>query len=730
MTDYAAIANDRARLERTASNSIRTISELYADRAHFIYELLQNAEDALRKRPRGWNGSRIVKFALSDNRLQIGHYGKPFDRDDVVGVCGVGEKTKTFTDIGRFGIGFKSVYAFTKRPEIHSGAEDFVIEEFVKPVRAEPLSRDGDETVILIPRTGADHMFRGDIANGLTGLAPGTLQFLRQIEAVEWVVDGKPVGSIRREKPEGLDEGVRRVTVVREALGQDTICETSLVFSKPVTTDDGKEVGFAELAFLLSQERESQPLRVSPVSSSPLVVFFPTIRETNLGFRVQGPYRTTPSRDNVPPDDEWNKYLVSETAGLMVAALEWLRGHELLGVAALQCLPLDADRFREGTMYRPLFDAAKEALRARALLPRHGGGYASADSAILAGSAQLRNLLSPSQLSALVGKEGDTVWLSSDITQSRAHDLTEFLKTQLGVDELTSEKFIRVVDGKFLEGQPDSWIRTLYEYLGELPYLSRAVSNLPLVRLADGQQVTAVVDGNPQAFLPGSACTEFPTVCSAVCASKKALEFLRSLGLAEPDLVDDVVLHVLPRYKSGAAPSDESAYEADLVRIQEAYDTDSKAKQITLQNALRETRFLRARDAGSGLTRMCKPGCVYLSTGRLRSLFVGIEGVMFVDDTFKALKGERVRRLLEACGVRRYLRPVGTRRGGGLKMNELRARAGTTGTRSREFVDDYTLDHLDALLDSFPSLPRAAERAEILWDALADLEQRERSVFT
>ena len=45
--DYRAIAGDEARLQRTATNSIRTLANLYAERSHFVFELLQNAEDAL-----------------------------------------------------------------------------------------------------------------------------------------------------------------------------------------------------------------------------------------------------------------------------------------------------------------------------------------------------------------------------------------------------------------------------------------------------------------------------------------------------------------------------------------------------------------------------------------------------------------------------------------------------------------------------------------------------------
>ncbi len=40
------------------------LADRYDNRTHFIYELLQNAEDALARR-KSWNGSRSVKFELS-----------------------------------------------------------------------------------------------------------------------------------------------------------------------------------------------------------------------------------------------------------------------------------------------------------------------------------------------------------------------------------------------------------------------------------------------------------------------------------------------------------------------------------------------------------------------------------------------------------------------------------------------------------------------------------------
>ena len=129
-------------------------------------------------------------------------------------MCGIDESTKGLTAIGRFGIGFKSVYAFSDRPEVHSGSEAFAVESFVWPVAVDPVEREQDETVILISLQKSDDA--AEIANGLSRLGATSLLFLREIEEISWRVDGTLVGVyLREEKREG--PGVRRVNVI----GQD-----------------------------------------------------------------------------------------------------------------------------------------------------------------------------------------------------------------------------------------------------------------------------------------------------------------------------------------------------------------------------------------------------------------------------------------------------------------------------------------------------------------------------
>src|SRR5262249_52821455 len=108
-----------------------------------------------------------------------------------------------------------------------------------------------------------------------------------------------------------------------------------------------------EIAFLVQGPADSP--RLIRREGSPLVVFFPTEKETFLGFVIQGPYRTTPARDNVPEHDEWNEALVRETAALLADVLAGLRDEGLLTVEVLRALPLDAARFAPDSMFRALF---------------------------------------------------------------------------------------------------------------------------------------------------------------------------------------------------------------------------------------------------------------------------------------------------------------------------------------------------------------------------------------
>ena len=199
---------------------------------------------------------------------------------------------------------------------------------------------------------------------------------------------------------------------------------------------------------------------------------------------------------------------------------------------------------------------------------------------------------------------------------------------ELRVTELTPEQVLPRLNKEFLEAQPDEWILELYEFLGGRPALVRQgrIRNIPLVRVEDGSHVLADSDGQPQAFLPSTIKTDFPTVPKSVCSTAKSLEFLKALGLTEPDAVDDVVRNIIPKYKKETIEVDGDEYEADIERILNAFGTQHRGQRDKLIAGLKEATFVVSVDTGDGGQNVSKPGEVYLATERLKGLFAGVRG--------------------------------------------------------------------------------------------------------
>src|SRR2546421_6956492 len=79
--------SSRTRLGKDSVNMLNTVSEsIFSRSAHFILELLQNAEDA---GPKNVPPSGEIEFAISKTRIRITHNGMPFTTANVDAICGV-----------------------------------------------------------------------------------------------------------------------------------------------------------------------------------------------------------------------------------------------------------------------------------------------------------------------------------------------------------------------------------------------------------------------------------------------------------------------------------------------------------------------------------------------------------------------------------------------------------------------------------------------------------------
>ena len=707
-SDYDKIRADNILEYGQGTRHLSFLGRLYTDRTHFIFELLQNAEDA---------GASKVLFQLVEDKLEVLHDGRLFDEKDVRGICGVGEGTKTedLTQIGKFGIGFKSVYAYTTTPEIHSGDESFRIENYVRPYAVQQQDiGDSWTTLFAFPFNKEDvepAIACREISTRLCKLSARTLLFLRKIKEIEYrLPDGMGGVYLRDETKRG---GAREVTVIGQNNGEDE-SESWLIFERPVDVPDPGEDSPSqvpvEIGFRLQENEREQRDEVVRTKDSPLVVFFPTEKETRFGFLIQGPYKTTPARDNIPKEDDWNAILVRETACLMADVLPQLKDLGLLGVSLLEALPIRMEDFPPGSMFLPIVTSVRESLAGKELLPADDGSFVSARNAKLARGADLRKLLDHEQLCKLFQSEATVKWLAGSITQDRTPELRTYLLNELEVEEITPDSFARRITQSFLSIQVDEWLLEFYGYLSGQEALWRSprwsgdsgglLRSKPIVRLQDDSHVIPFrADGTtPNAFLPPPEDTDFPIVKRSIASDEQAGNFLKRLGLSEPDLFDDIVERVLPKYSNGdVSLISDAEHAADILKILRALTSDSEAGKKNVIKAAKQTPFLRAVDP-VGNRAFKKPDDVYQESPDLRLYFSGSNDVWFLSE--ETLASTTDTSVVSELGISR--KPRFRRMQVDLSWEERSRLRGNQGhTRDIETFD-YDIDGLDSFLSRVP----------------------------
>jgi hypothetical protein len=616
---------------------LELLGQLYSERTHFIFELIQNAEDA---------GATDLTFTVFADRLEVRHNGRDFTVADVRAICGVGQGTKTddLTQIGEFGIGFKAVYAYTDSPRIHSGAENFRIENYVRPYPAEPLGQPAAETVFVFPfdRAEVPAAIAGpEISAALANIGTETLLFLRNIERI--AVGGPAAASRVLARASAQRPGASRRVSLSGGRRGGRDDEEWLVWERGLTT-----LGYpdqrVEIAFLARAALDSP--RLTARETSPLVVFFPTQKETFLGFVIQGPYRTTPARDNVPEHDEWNRALVRETATLLAGVLTDLRDEGLLTVEVLQALPLDVTHFGPDSMFRALFEQARATLEREAMIPAADGSYRAVRELKLAGEAGLRDLLTPDLLGPLYGEDDAITFTSDAISEIGTPVLWRYLRDDAGLDEVTPEAVVTRLSAGFVSDRSDDWIVRFYRFLYRHPALwpepsregdvAALARSSPIIRLEDGTQVVPFDPrGRPAAYLPGPAETAFATVRHSIAQHPDARQFLTAIGFSEPDIAAEVLDHVLPRYTGADAETlDGAQHDADIELVARALDEASVASREQLLDRLRQTTFLLGENAATGEQRLMRPGDLYQRTKALESYFDGNAEIWLAADGY------------------------------------------------------------------------------------------------
>ena len=333
----------------------------------------------------------------------------------------------------------------------------------------------------------------------------------------------------------------------------------------------------------------------------------------------------------------------------------------------------------------------------------------AASHAKLVRGADLTNVLDGPRLCQLFKREAGLKWLSTEITRDNVPVLHKYLMEELEVGEVDVESFVRKIDVSFLARQPETWFIRFYTYMRSHESLWRYFRNSshtgkPIFRLEDGTlSMPFEADGKtPKIFLPplsGACTTSFSVVKQTIAADKNARLFLERFGLAEPNLCDEVLNLVLPKYGSPPgsdvgpavrAVSDATEHDEDIQKIMLALGTDSQHDKKRLEEALRETPFLQATTF-DGVLRFMRPGEVYRNTPDLRHYFADSPDVGFLHPVYAEIDPDLDEQLSTSLGLDKLPRKIPT--SGGLPPDQREYYA------SKERVENYDLEGLEAFLN-------------------------------
>ena len=380
-------------LKKRGTNLDALVDFLYPDTAHLVFELLQNAEDA---------GALSACFELGKDKLSFIHNGQPFSREDLDSITNYFKSAKYEKEdtIGRFGIGFKSVFGCTETPRIYSDTVAFEIVDRIVPrviPRPTSLIRLFDrQTVFDLPFNSTmktpDNV-REEIRLGLAAMSVMSVLHLENIKTIEWRTDNGASGWIKRTE---LDDGVVQVEAkgpsseekrwflrFREPYAEGTSMHLDVVFE--LQEKELKQEILSEF-----DETLADRYRIVPAESGSVAVFFPAAKEiSNLRFHLHAPFIPELSRASIKEHSD-NDALIGRLAELVAESLSTIRDMGFLNREFLGVLPNSRDPLPEA--YKPFHEAVVQAMRNEPLVPMQGGGHERA-TRLLQGPANLKECL-------------------------------------------------------------------------------------------------------------------------------------------------------------------------------------------------------------------------------------------------------------------------------------------------------------------------------------------------
>lgn len=413
-------------VQQSLAGALESVERDFSRRGHYLYEFLQNADDA---------GATQMKARLQAGIMEILNNGNPFSAQDVEALCKIGRSAKKPAEyIGFLGVGFKSVFLASNGPEIHSGPYHFAF-------RADPGGKDAPwqimpvaippepipnswQTRFRIPLKGDDVVETVRKEMGAESLNRRVLLFLPKVARLELRDEDRHLAReiIRREREKKhLGEGDASETIYElEEDGAEPARERWLVIDRcfPVPNEvradprtrawnrENVETRRVVLAFKLSNDGGLEA--VTGTVHMGAFSFLPLREEpTGLKFVIQGDFLTSTSRETIMRDARWNTWVAGALLDLLKEETGRLLAHPQRAARALEVLWPGSPPFGDSFFSTTLKQGLWEFLTREVHLPAYDGTSVLPAEALYVSQEDdsVHGLVDPEELQELYGKK-------------------------------------------------------------------------------------------------------------------------------------------------------------------------------------------------------------------------------------------------------------------------------------------------------------------------------------
>lgn len=468
------------RIHRMAKN---LSDDLYERSDHFIFELIQNAED----NSYDSNLAPKIKFLLLDTDptntpgskgcLCIFNNEKGFSEENIKAICDFAASTKKGKKsegvIGEKGLGFKSVFMVSDSPHIYSNDYHFkflkddpvstvgyVVPYWLGELPEVVLKNKESATAILLPLREKDDNY-SFIKQQLEIFNPETLLFLKTLKIID-------IETVDKEKiiECDVDGNLKTLShILDDELDHKQFWIESKRFDIPKDIEEEKREGVESTEITIAFPLDGV------TGEERVFSYLPTEERPGFPFHINADFLLPSSRESILKNKKWNNWLLKNVATVVVEGLLGLISNKQFCYQAYAFIPLPKHVSTRGS-YKDVCEKVREILEEKECVIGDNNELYLPEGSIR----------SPEELRLLLQNDKPSFFNKVTLIHN---ELSEYLPQLdfIGCRSTKNQDIVEMFeDDDWISKHDDSWLIGAYDYLVNLFTRSQPYLNFNMVR--------------------------------------------------------------------------------------------------------------------------------------------------------------------------------------------------------------------------------------------------------